>query len=117
MNLVILLVLLLFVERYSIYNPQFSNFFENYPGIVVRLSAVNFLFKQDGIGQFGQYHQAMSRRLQTAKGRSDGPFPSIIARNRSLETISGKYKRRENSDTTGTVVRSSETAPRGELVC
>ena len=55
--------------------------------------------------------------LQTAERRSDGPVPSIIAKNRSLETISGKYKRRGNSDTTDTVVRSSETVPQGEFGC
>ena len=59
LNLIILLVLSLFVERYSIYNPfqagllHVTRHLENYPGTVVGWSAVNFLFKQDGVGQFG----------------------------------------------------------------
>ena len=75
---------------------------ENYPGIVVWWSAVNVLFEQDGVGKFGQT-TTPSQELRTAEGRSDGPVPSIVARNRSLETLSGKYKRsrkqRYNRDT------------------
>jgi len=44
-----------------------------------------------------------SRNLQLIEGNSDGehrPVPSTIARDRSLESTRGKYKRRGNSDTT-----------------
>ena len=44
-----------------------------------------------------------SRYLQLIEGNSEGeytPVPSTIARDRSLESTSGNYKRRENSDTT-----------------
>ena len=44
-----------------------------------------------------------SRYLQLIEGNSEGehrPVLSTIARDRSLETTSGNYKRRGNSDTT-----------------
>ena len=44
-----------------------------------------------------------SRNLLLIEGNCDGehrPVPSTIARDRSLESTSGKYKRRGNSDTT-----------------
>ena len=44
-----------------------------------------------------------SRYLQLIEGNSEGehrPVPSTIARDRSLESTSGNYKRRGNSDTT-----------------
>ena len=59
------------------------------------------MYKQDDVALADA--TPSSRYLQLIEGNSEGehiPVPSTIARDRSLESTSGNYKRRGNSDTT-----------------